>query len=83
MVFLKLRPHKQQSIYRRVYQKLAPRYYGPFMQKVGNVACKLQLPFGFRIHPVFHVSCLKRAVGSTVSVQPLPKGLESRVNRGV
>lgn len=29
-VLLKLRPHRQSSIQRRIYQKLAPRYYGPY-----------------------------------------------------
>ncbi|KZV15495.1 hypothetical protein F511_33210 [Dorcoceras hygrometricum] len=31
-VFLKLRPHRQQSVCSRVFQKLAPRYYGPFTE---------------------------------------------------
>lgn len=54
-VFLKLRPHGQQTVGARICPKLAPCYYGPFMilQKVGAVAYKLQLPESARVHPVF------------------------------
>ncbi|KZV44098.1 hypothetical protein F511_10769 [Dorcoceras hygrometricum] len=77
-VYLKLRPHRQQSVCKRIYQKLAPRYYGPFevIQKVGAVAYKVQLPPGSKVHPVFHVSCLKRAVGHKGVSQYLPRSFE-------
>nr|KYP34190.1 Transposon Ty3-G Gag-Pol polyprotein [Cajanus cajan] len=42
-VYVKLRPHRQLSVARRLNPKLSPRYYGPFqiLSKVGAVAYKL------------------------------------------
>ncbi|GJX65560.1 hypothetical protein Tco_0299903 [Tanacetum coccineum] len=77
-VFLKLRLHHQQSIVRHIYQKLAARFYGPFLiiDKIGNVAYKLQLPKSSKTHPVFHVSLLKHVVGNDPVEPTLPQGLE-------
>ena len=46
--------------------KLSPRYNGPFevLKRVGQVAYELALPLGLSgVHPVFHVSMLKRYHG--------------------
>ncbi|KAF2298113.1 hypothetical protein GH714_015074 [Hevea brasiliensis] len=61
-----------------VHSKLATRYFGPFTinKKVVSVAYKLQLPEHARIHPVFHVSQLKRVIGQHQVVLALPKELE-------
>jgi hypothetical protein len=64
LVFVKLQPYVQASLAQRVNQKLAYRYFGPFLilQRIGQAAYKLQLPSHSSIHPVFHVSQLKLAV---------------------
>ena len=46
--------------------KLSPRYIGPFevIKRVGEVSYELALPPGLSgVHPVFHVSMLKRYHG--------------------
>ena len=54
--------------------KLSPRYVGPYkiMKRVGKVAYELELPTELAaVHPVFHISLLKKCVGDPVSIVPL------------
>jgi len=64
-VYLRLHPYRQHSLFRRAHQKLASRFFGPYqiLECVGAVAYKLALPDTARIHPVFHVSLLKKQLG--------------------
>lgn len=66
MVYLKLQPYRQAALGIRESLKLRSKYYGPskVIQKIGRVAYKLQLPAEALIHPVFHVSQLKKHLGS-------------------
>ncbi|GJQ99980.1 RNA-directed DNA polymerase, eukaryota, reverse transcriptase zinc-binding domain protein [Tanacetum coccineum] len=63
---------------RRIHQKLTAHFYGPFLiiDKIRNVAYKLQLPESSKIHPIFHVSLLKHVVGNHAVEPTLPQGLE-------
>ena len=70
LVYLRLQPYVQASVVQRVSQKLGFKYFGPYkiLARVGNVSYKLQLPENSKIHPVIHVSQLKKAVRSTDTV---------------
>lgn len=72
MVYMKLQPYVQSSLAVRTNKKLSFRFYGPFwvLERIGEVAYKLDLPESSRIHPVLHVSQLKKHIpkDSVVSV---------------
>ncbi|GMI78192.1 hypothetical protein HRI_001488500 [Hibiscus trionum] len=74
LVYLKLQPYRQQTIKQRTCQKLAPKWFGPFpiVGKVGMVAYKLQLPRDSKVHPIFHVSQLKKYIESANYQSELP-----------
>ncbi|KAL1087127.1 hypothetical protein V6Z11_D08G161200 [Gossypium hirsutum] len=64
-VYVKLQPFRQHSIRLQRHHKLSRRYFGPYkvIGRVGEVAYKLELPESAHIHPVFHVSLLKKCLG--------------------
>jgi len=74
-VWLKLQPYAQSSVPTRLNHKLSYRYFRPYAveAKIGSIAYKLKLPPTSNVHPVFHVSLLKKVTGMTDIVPtPLP-----------
>lgn len=75
-VYVKLRPTRQRSVAGVNHSKLSKCYFGPFkiLARIGEVAYRLELPAGARIHPVFHCSLLRQYHGappSTTEPRPL------------
>ena len=71
--FLKVSPMKGVMIYEKK-GKLSPRYVGPYkiLKRIVKVAYELELPAKLAaVHPVFHISLLKKCVGDPTSIVPL------------
>ena len=68
-VYLKV-PAKSETLKMGKCEKLSPRYCGPFkvLKKVGGLAYKLELPERSRVHPVFHVSRLRKTINHNENV---------------
>ncbi|WMV18233.1 hypothetical protein MTR67_011618, partial [Solanum verrucosum] len=72
-VFLKVSPMKEVMRFGKK-GKLSPSYVGPYriLKRIGKVAYELELPVDLAaVHPVFHISLLKKCVGDPASIVPL------------
>lgn len=79
---LRLRQRAASSLPRTTTGKLKPRYVGPYRvtEVINDVAVRLQLPPGARLHDVFHVGVLKKFVGTPPTSTPaLPPTLHGAV----
>jgi hypothetical protein len=70
-VFLRLQPYKQNSVKVEHCQKLVPNFYGPYivLKCVGQVVYQLALPNHSKLHLIFHVSFLKKVIGTKCQIQ--------------
>lgn len=79
MVYLRLQPYRQSTLKKSGAEKLKPCFYGPFkvIIWIGDVAYELKLLASSKVHNVFHVSHLKKALGhnvvATLELPPLDK----------
>ncbi|XP_033139125.1 uncharacterized protein LOC117130246 [Brassica rapa] len=71
MVYLKVSAQKGKDHFGKV-GKLAVRFIGPYriIGRVGEVAFRLELPEDMNLHPVFHVSMLRRHIRDPDSIEP-------------
>jgi ribosomal protein L21E len=72
MVYLRIQPYRHTSLSLHRSLKLHSKYYGPYrvLKRIGEVAYRLLLPPGTQLHPVFHVSQLKKHIGAKVVPSP-------------
>ncbi|KAJ3688355.1 hypothetical protein LUZ61_017519 [Rhynchospora tenuis] len=63
-VYLRVQPYKQLTLTGGGNQKLNAKYCGPFeiLERIGQLAYKLNLPASSQVHPVIHVSQLKQHI---------------------
>ncbi|GJR35647.1 ty3-gypsy retrotransposon protein [Tanacetum coccineum] len=68
-VLVKLQPYRQLTLAKRLSNKFAKRYYGPYevLERVVKVAYRLALSVNSKMHLVFHVSNLKPFSGRSSS----------------
>jgi hypothetical protein len=73
-VLMRLQPYQHMSPkQQKKDNKFAPKYYGPYkvLQRIRSMAYKLELPPSSHVHPIFHVSCLKKVIGDNILVQTI------------
>jgi hypothetical protein len=70
-VFLRLQTYKKTSLKAEHCQNLASKFYGPYtiLKHLGQVSYQLDFPIHSKLHPIFHVSCLKKVIGAKCQIQ--------------
>lgn len=73
-VDLKLRKVHLQTFALGQHSKLSSNFFSPYpiMARIGKVAYKLQLPLKSQVHPIFHVSLLKKSARAHATNTTLP-----------
>ena len=76
-----IKPYQHKSLAKRLNEKLSPRFYGPYriLSRIGTVAYLLELPSHASIHPVFYVSQLRKAIGTSTRTTNIPPQLCSEM----
>lgn len=66
-VYVKLKPFRQNTLCLQRDHKLGRRYFGPYqvLKSIGPVTYRLELPESAKIRSIFHISMLKRCVGTS------------------
>lgn len=72
MAYLHVQPYRHTSLSLHQCVKLHSKFYGPFcvIAKVGETSYKLLLPEGCKLHPIFHISQLKKHHGPMAVPEP-------------
>ena len=78
---MKLKSYQHKSLAKRRNEKLSPRFYGPYriLSNIRTVAYRLELTSHASIHLVFHVSQLRKAIGTSTATPDIPPQLSSEM----
>ena len=81
MVYVKFKPYRHKSLAKQRNERLSPHFYGPYKvsSRIGQVAYRRELPFYTSIHLAFHVSQLRKAIGTSNTAINIPPQLSSEM----
>lgn len=72
MAYLRVQPYRHTTMSIHQCIKLHSKFYGPFrvLERVGETAYKLLFPEKCKLHPIFHISQLKKHHGPMAVPNP-------------